>query len=441
MGVIISPETYNIVFSTASLLLICVILSIHLTEKSLVSRQKQVFGAVIIDAFILNLFGLLHNLWVYSDGFRRIVSYDMNTNFVVIEKVCCYLLSYFSMIYVMSIFRVDADHVIKKILLVLPIGFAVLFFLSGLATDFFFEFDELGEIAYHYPQGASVNFCLYVYFAYAAYLYVKFGRSLSTEKFLALIIYYLLMLAGIPIRILTKSSSVFEFSVSIGLLLCVYTFQNPSEFTDSVSGAGSRSALEFAISSNLLQNKVFTVFGISIERLDVLVGGESLETASDLLNQITSYLAQLCPDGNVFYSDDGNFLMIFQEAEPDDPIIEKVAEQLKKRFRDTWTIGSKEIKLFESPYAIGFPDEIDNLDKYLEIREIIKKALSRHNRDILRVTDLNLKHVEHDKKIDNIVKHALDDGLLEVFYQPIYCPKEDKLPCGGRCPQPEDLHR
>ena len=429
MGVIISPETYNIVFSTASLLLICVILTIHLSEKSHYSRQKQIFGAVIIDAFILNAFGLLHNLWVYSDGFRQIVSFEMNTNFVVIEKVCSYLLSYFSMVYIMSIFRVDADNIIKKLMLVIPIGFAILFFLSGLATDYFFGFDELGEIQYHYPQGASVNLCLYVYFAFAAYLYIRFGRSLSTEKFLTLIIYYLLMLAGIPIRILTKSSSIFEFSVSLGLLLCVYTFQNPSEFTDSTSGAGSKTALEFAISTNLLQKKVFTVFGISIERLDVLVGGEPLESASELLNQITSYLIQLCPDGNVFYYDDGEFVMIFQDAEPDDPIIEKVSEQLKKRFRDTWTIGARDIKLFESPYAIGFPDEIDSLEKYVEIRGVIKKALSRHYRDVLRISDLNLKHVEHDKKIDNIVKHALDDGLLEVFYQPIYCPKEDRFTC------------
>ncbi len=427
MGIIISPETYNVVFSVASLLLILVTLTIHVSEESHYSRQKQIFGALIIDALVLNVFGLLHSLWVYSIPFRGVVSYEMNTNFVIVEKICSYLLSYYSMIYVMSIFRANAETTLKKFLLILPVGYSMIFFLSGLLTDFFFSFDELGEIAYHYPQGASVNICLFIYFGYAAFLYARYGKSLTTEKFMSLVLYYIVMLAGIPIRILTKSSSVFEFSVSIALLMCVYTFQNPGEFTDSLSGAGTRNALEFAISTNLLQKKVFTVFGISIERLGVMVGGEAMEKVGDLLNQITSYLKQLCPDGNVFYDDDGNFLMIYPEAEPDDPVIEKVSEQIKKRFKDTWTLGHEDVKLFESPYAIGFPDEIDSVEKYSEVRDVIKKALSRHNRDVLRISDLNLKHVEHDKKIDNIVKHALDDGLLEVYYQPIYSPAEGRF--------------
>ncbi len=408
-------------------MLILVTLTIHVSEESHYSRQKQIFGALIIDALVLNIFGLLHSLWVFSEPFRAVVPYDMNTNFVLVEKVCSYLLSYYSMIYVMSIFRANAETVLKKILIMIPVAYSVLVFFSGLVTDLFFSFDEIGEVAYRYPQGASVNICLFIYFGYAAFLYFKFGKSLTTEKFLSLILYYVVMMAGIPIRILTKSSSIFEFSVSIALLMCVYTFQNPGEFTDSLSGAGTRNALEFAISTNLLQKKVFTVFGINIERLGVLVGGEPVERAGELLGQITAYLRQLCPDGNVFYDDDGNFLMIYPEAEPDDPVIEKVSDQIKKRFKDTWTIGNEDIKLFESPYAIGFPDEIDNVEKYNEVRDVIKKALARHNRDVLRVSDLNLKHVEHDKKIDNIVKHALDDGLLEVYYQPIYSPAEKRF--------------
>ncbi len=75
----------------------------------------------------------------------------------------------------------------------------------------------------------------------------------------------------------------------------------------------------------------------------------------------------------------------------------------------------------------GFPDEIDSLDKFNEVRGVINKAILRHNKDVLRVSDLNLKHVEHDKKIDSIVKRALDDGLLEVYYQPIYNPGKGRF--------------
>ena len=423
MELITSPEHNSVCFCIASLLLIVVVLAIHLSEESQNNRQRQIFGMLIYDALILNLAGLVHNIWLYSDSFRQILSVLGNDYMVLIEKICSYLLAYFSMIYVMTIFRIEIDSYRKKIALFIPTLFSVLFFFSGLISDFFFTFSADGELEYNYPQGALVNFALYVYFILAAYLYVRYARSLSSEKFLSLILYYLLMLAGVPIRIITKSSSIFEFSVSLALLLCVYTFQNPGEFRDRISGAGTKNALNFTVSSNLVQKRTFTVYGIAVERLDVIVSGEALEAVAELLLQITSYLRQLSPEGEVYYTDDGNYLMIFPDVDPDDTVVERVTEQIKTRFKDPWTMKGQEIKLFQSPYAIGFPDEVDSLDKFNEVREVIKKTLIHHNRDILRVSDLNLKHIEHDKKIDAIVKHALDDDLLEVYYQPIYDPK------------------
>ncbi len=423
MGLVGNPAHYNIWFCIASLLLIVVVLIIHVSEEIHSNKQKQIFGMIISDALILNAVGLLHNLWLYTDLLKEIISPTGNDWLVMIEKICSYLLAYLSIIYVMTVFRIELDSSVRKILLFVPTIFSVLFFLSGLVTDFFFVFSDGGELEYNYPQGALVNFSLYVYFVYAAYLYVRYARSMSSEKLISLVLYYILMLAAVPIRIITKSSSIFEFSVSLSLLLCVYTFQNPGEFKDGISGAGSKNALNFNVSSNLLQKKVFTVYGIAIERLDSIIGGESLETVAELLSQITLYLRRLSPTGEVYYTDDGNYLLIFPGVDTDDAMIEKATDQIRKRFKEPWTMNGKEVKIFASQYVIGCPDEVDSLDKFNEVREVIKKTLLHHNRDILRISDLNLKHIEHDKKIDAIVKHALDDDLLEVYYQPIYEPK------------------
>jgi EAL domain-containing protein (putative c-di-GMP-specific phosphodiesterase class I) len=75
---------------------------------------------------------------------------------------------------------------------------------------------------------------------------------------------------------------------------------------------------------------------------------------------------------------------------------------------------------------LGFPTEVDSLERFNEIWNVMQKAFLRHNRDVLRLSDLNLKYVEHDKKIDGIVKRALEDGLLDVYYQPIYSPADGK---------------
>ncbi len=422
MSVITNPQNFNICFTIASLLLIFVTLIINSSEELYNNRQKRIFGMIIFDALIMNIAGLVHNLWIYSDHFREVISYETTCDIVILEKIATYFVAYLSMRYIMSIFRVDADTSFKKVIIFLPFLYSLLFWITGLFSDIFYTFDELGEIVYRYPLGASVNICPILYLLFAIYLYIKYARSFSTEKVVALIIYLLIMMGGIPVRIITKSSSIFEFSVSLGLLLCVYTFQNPSEFKDSLSGAGTKNALNFAISNNIIQKKVFTVVGVAVERLALITAGERIEVVAELLSQITSYLKQMCPEGNIFYIEDGHYILIFPEAESDDSVIEKSAERIRKRFKETWVMDGKEIKLFQGIYAIGFPDEVDTLEKFNEVRDVIKKTHLKQNRDILRVTDLNLKHVEHDKKIDSIVKRALDDGLLEVYYQPIYSP-------------------
>lgn len=421
------PYNYNIYFSIASLLIVLVAFVINASEETYDSRQKQIFGFIIADAVALNCAGLFHSMWMNIDVVNSAFSHEFNNMILVVEKLCAYTMAYLSMLYMLSIYRIELDKFWKKAVMFLPQMYVLIFFVSGFVSDFFYYINDIGDLHYRYPQGITVGVGLWIYFPFAVYLFFKYARGMSTEKQVSIAVYFLLMLISVPVRFLTRSTSLFEFAVSLSILLCVYTFQNPSEFVDSQSGAGTRNALDFIVGNNLIQKKMFTVFGVHIERLNAITGGQSLEAVSELLNQITAYLKQMSQDGNIFYTDEGSFLLVFPGVDPDDQLIEKVAEQIRKRFKESWIMGGEELKLVQHPYVIGFPDEIDTLDKFNEVRGVINKAILRHNKDVLRVSDLNLKHVEHDKKIDSIVKRALDDGLLEVYYQPIYNPEKGKF--------------
>lgn len=422
MELLLRPQHYNITFNLAALMLIAVIMSIHLSEEAQYSKQKHIFGAMVADAFVVNFLGLASQIYLASDAWRDFITPEGIKYILIAEKVFIYLLPYFAMRYVMSLFQLELDNIPQIAIIAIPTVYAVVFCFSGFWTDFFYFISDEGKVVYRYPQGATVNIGVILYFIFATYLLIKYTKTLSSEKAIALWLFYFLMMAGIPIRIMSKSGSVFEFSISIALLLCVYTFQNPSEFVDRMSGAGTRNALNFYISTSLIQKKEFTILGIHVDKLAVILGVEPMEAASDLLNQISSYLKELCPDGNLFYPGEADFMMVFPDMAPDESVIEKTVEQIRKRFKEPWKIRGDEIKLLQSPYTIGFPEEVDSMDRFSEVMSVLSKAILRQNRDILRVSDLSLKMVEHDKKIDNIVKHALDDGHMEVYYQPIYTP-------------------
>ncbi|MBP3274129.1 MAG: hypothetical protein J6L93_03905, partial [Butyrivibrio sp.] len=380
------PYNYNIYFSIASLLIVLVAFVINASEETYDSRQKQIFGFIIADAVLLNLAGLFHSMWMNVNVVHLAFSSDFNDIVLVVEKLCAYTMAYLSMLYMLSIYRIEIDKFWKKAILFLPQVFVLLFFMSGFVSDFFYYISDIGDLHYRFPQGLTVGIGLWIYFPFAFYLFIKYAKGMSTEKQVSIAVYFLLMLISVPLRFLTRSTSLFEFAVSLSILLCVYTFQNPSEFVDSQSGAGTRNALDFIVGNNLIQKKMFTVFGVYIERLNAITGGQSLEGVSELLNQITAYLKQMSQDGHIFFTDDGSFLLVFPGVDPDDQLIEKAAEQIRKRFKESWIINDEEVRLVEHPYVIGFPDEIDTLDKFNEVRGVINKAILRHNKDVLRVS-------------------------------------------------------
>ena len=427
MELITSPQSYNICFLIASLLLIMVTYLIHASEDKVYNRQGHIFGALILDAFMLNLMGFVHNIYLYSDAAKNIIGYEENTYVVIAEKMFAHLLPYLSITYVMSIFQLNLDRLWKKAVMIFPVFYAIAVFAIGFFTNFYFYFTEEGNLKYIYPQGATVYLGADLYFAFATYLLIKYSRSLSTEKAYALWVYYFLMMIAVPVRIFTKSSSIFEFSVSLALLLCVYTFQNPSEFVDRLSGAATRNALHFSILTNLLQKKEFTLYGIHIDRLSAAVGEKSPELSAELLSQMTDYLKGLSPDGIVYYPYMDDFIILFQGVTADESIIEKTSDQVRRRFKDIWKVGDEELKFFETPFVLSFPEEIDSLERYQEVKGVLDKVLAKQVRDIVHFSDINLKVIEHDKKVDSIVKHALEDGLLEVYYQPIYSPVTGKF--------------
>ena len=74
LELISNPETYNIWFCIASLLLIVVVLIIHVSEEVHSNKQKQIFGMIISDDLILNTLGgvLGFLLFAVLDYIRRL---------------------------------------------------------------------------------------------------------------------------------------------------------------------------------------------------------------------------------------------------------------------------------------------------------------------------------------------------------------------------------
>lgn len=427
MGFLTDPNNYDACLSISALVLMAVIIIIYSSEEFSYGKQSRIFGGLIIVGTILNVMGLIHILWVNNRWMKDCLTYEMNCFVVMVEKVMSYLVAFFSILYLMAIFGMQLNKLWKKLVIILPTVFTILILLLGFFTDFFYYFDHNGEIIYFFPNEILVSIGIFLYLVFASYLMLKYGRVLASEKTMAIYTYYILMLLGVPMRIIFRTGTVFEFSVAISLLLCVFTFQNPSEFVDRMSGVGTKNALNFAVYTKLLQKKTFTLMEIRVDKLPITIGSESVEAASDLLRQMTEFLKKSCSGAEVFFPRDGFFALLIPDVKSSSEDIDKLSDAIKARFKEPFKLRNLEVGFDVSTSAIGFPDDVKTIERFDEISNMMYKALSRDSKYVLRVSDLNLKHIEYDKKIGNLVRHALDNGLLEVYYQPIYSPVTGKF--------------
>ena len=427
MQELLTPHNLEITLNMAAFVLVAITLIIHSSEENYYGSQRRIFGVLIFLVLFLNIVGGLHALWSVSSMAKELMSYRFNCFLATLEKATVYVIAMTSLCYLMAIFRMELDRLWKYAVIIVPLIYSEIAIFSALFSRTFFFYDARGDMHLTGLLSGSVNFSAALYLLFAAYVIHRYNKSVSSEKAIVLTVYYLMMAAGIPLKLIFGNYSVFEFNAALALLLCVYTFQNPSEFIERMSGTGTKNALNFAVYTNIIQKKTFTLLGMYIDRLPGIIGSQSVEAGSNLLGQIATYLKRIYPDASLFYPDDGIFVMLLPEIRADDEVIEGLAEQIRRRFKDPWKLKGDDIRFVESPFAMGFPDEINNMDKYIEVKDEMRKMLLRQNREVLRVSDLNLKYAEHDKKIDNIVRRAVEAGLLEVYYQPIYSPITGKF--------------
>ena len=409
MEFLTDPNNYDACLSISALVLMVVIIIIHSSEEFSYGKQSRIFGELVIVGTILNVMGLIHILWVNNRWMKDSLSYEINCFVVMVEKMMSYLIAFFSLLYLLAIFGIQLNKLWKKLVILLPTAFTILILLLGYLTDYFYYFDHNGEIIYFFPNQFLVSIGIVMYLIFAFYLMFKYGRALASEKSMALCMYYILMFLGVPMRIAFRTGTVFEFSVAISLLLCVFTFQN------------------FAVYTKLLQKKPFTLMEIRVDKLSIMIGSEAVEVASDLLRQMTDFLKKTDPKAEVFIPRDSFFALLIPGMKSNSEDVDKLSDAIKARFKEPFKLKNLEVSFDVSTSAIGFPDDVKTIERFDEISNMMYKALSRDSRYVLRVSDLNLKHIEYDKKIGNLVRHALDNGLLEVYYQPIYSPVTGKF--------------
>jgi EAL domain-containing protein (putative c-di-GMP-specific phosphodiesterase class I) len=325
-------------------------------------------------------------------------------------------------LYVCGIFGIEFELKKKMMILYLPVIFETLVYFSGLFIPGIYSLSRHNGVAYTFPLAFLLFIQLLYYPPLTLYLAITRGHLLTREKKTSLWAFLILTLTEIPVRMVSESSSIYQFELVICLLFCEFTLQNPSENLDPDTRFWNRNAYRAMVTTAFAAEEPFLLIGILIENMSIIRSSfGSLET-DELVRNIGVYLRKVDNGAEIFRTDHDTLVVMLKNIGDGEQTVQKIAE----RFRTPWQMKEQNAMLYTHVCSLQCPSEAGSVEETLRLISLMTQEAQSHGKEFVHLSEMDISRGERVREVDEIVKHALDEHLLEVYYQPIYSPDQGK---------------
>lgn len=236
------------------------------------------------------------------------------------------------------------------------------------------------------------------------------------------ILCFVVIASGAAIEYLFKINGIIEFSIIDAIIIYYLAIENPLNKIDTTYNCFKSSYIIPSL-NRFFDNNIngFAVFiGISSDITSEQSESEMLELKKYLINEFDTV-----PEVDTFLSSERDLFIICDNESLFNDFI-KDLEDIFKEARTSLDLQSN-IKISVS-YAsnIHVAKDGSSLYRYLAV----EKAYASNGYNLLNERYLDEKIVdltENDVRTRNLIVKALNDDMVEVFYQPVYSTKEEQF--------------
>ena len=411
---------YGLWFNLCGVLLATAIILIAQIGRSIPSFQNRIFKRMTYVTLLINLLELARQMIVFGSIKENTVMRMTGNVMAFSAGILMLTIPAISALYVCGIFNLQMNRQHRCLIMVLPVMFELIVFCLGGVFPRMYEIGETG-IIYHFPFAGILFLQLGYYASFSVYQVITKGKMLTGEKRASLWGFYFLTLTEIPIRLISGSSSFYQFELVLCLLFCEFTLQNPSEDLDPDSGFWNRNAYKSMVAAEFSMQKPFLLIGISIENLSIIRKTLGAGNTEILISYVGKYTKELSGHADLFRTDNDSLVIMVPNT--DDSL--KFAEQIKKKFGETWRLDDQEVILYAHICLLECPKHAKDVPETLRLISLMTQQARNQGKDLITMAEMDISSGERIQEVDRIVKHALENKLLEVYYQPIYTPDKN----------------
>lgn len=411
---------YEISFDIAAVLIFIILISLFYGKKKSPYRYNVAFGALLAASLLTAVFDLISAYMIsYPDLFSQRLSYLVNIIYLSAQNAATPIYTYYIVLLTNSGRKTGWR---KALLLLAPSIMELLLILTTPYTGLIFYYDQSG-----YYRHGSLFILLYIVVVYylmlGAYFMIKYRKGLTFDKQLALFLFIPVNGVGMLVQIIFPRYLLHPFCMAISMISLLFSVQNAEEILDNESGAFHESTFGKTVGNDLLMKQKFWLMGVDIinyEFVEKSIGAGRIE---EILKQTVKYLNQI--NRKAIVGRMGNQMfgvklpnMSYYEMEL---LTEEIQKRLTKPFEDIQRGTCFQTRLI----CIACPQEAKTLEQVVDIVSYIKEK----NDESTVVFAADIDQVERNRnfEIRRAIRTAIDEQGFEMYYQPIYSVKEQRV--------------
>lgn len=314
-----------------------------------------------------------------------------------------------------------------------------LFLLPAIVDTIVFIINPFYPILFYFKDGiytrlngSYINYVISTaYMIFGLAIAIKNAKFFSKSKKLALYAMYFLIFLSVVIQAIKGNLLIEMYATSVGLFVTMLLIQRPDEYTDST--VGTENYFGFSTQTNVIFYQKIPANFIIIKNLDdeVLSKGTDynnyMRVQKYLARQLYSIMNKYRITSDLFYIGRGRFVILTrgEKREVSREIAEDIFYSMKK-------LNNENTMNFEIKFAIchakvtnnSETSDVKTKNSLFNLIETFHKFSWDFNEILYLDKARNRRLFGPYIEIEEILKRALENNKIEVYYQPIYSTTE-----------------
>ena len=415
----------SISLDIAALILLMILLASCILRKMTSGISNRIFLIIIWAAIVSTIFDIVA-VTLDNSGSRQMTAlYVAHAGYLITH----YLSAPLHLLFVISL--TDTWHKLRRniwfqILLALPFLIVLASFIGNVSTHLVFSVEN------GYTRGplfALMYVTTIIYVICDLGYIIRYHKLFNLSKIAAISAVIPIGMTAMVIQMLRPGALVEMFCGAVSLLVVSIGIQRPEDHIDSFTLLMKHSAYANDMKRSFYNNKHVNIVMLNISNFQAIQSLIGFDSATQVLKKVADQIREinkkLHGNADLYYLDNGRFRMVF--AQDSREKAETVAEALNQELKKKTNYNGFDINLTPFIVLARCPEEIAEFKMLMSFGSDFH-VKNHYTGQVMYASELyDQKQLEIQNNIDHIIDRALENGSLQVYYQPIYSIQEGKF--------------